>query len=168
MTAFAGCSESADELCERNLVKSPLVERISEYTSTHVRRARSQGEEPMAASAGRINVSLQLLSSAMLMPLMLIAGSSGECAGSEPAIAVLLAASRGVDPAQAGLLATGYAGERKTARRVGATWSSSRSLVSPRAIAHLSRPGRRRRRPCSEPSFWLTFNPSTRMRKTLC
>ncbi|HKI21402.1 MAG TPA: hypothetical protein VKA15_26140 [Isosphaeraceae bacterium] len=49
----------------------------------------------MAASAGRINVSLQLLVSTILTPVILMAGSIGECAGSEPGVAVLLAQAVG-------------------------------------------------------------------------
>jgi hypothetical protein len=49
----------------------------------------------MAASARRINVSLQLLFSAILTPVILMAGSIGECAGSEAGVAVLLAQAVG-------------------------------------------------------------------------
>jgi hypothetical protein len=45
----------------------------------------------MSASAGRINVSLQLIFPAILTPVLLLAGWNVESAGSEPGVAALLA-----------------------------------------------------------------------------
>jgi len=49
----------------------------------------------MSASAGRINVSLQLIFPAILTPVFFLAGSIGESASSEPGAAVLLAQAVG-------------------------------------------------------------------------